>query len=56
MEKITQTWVMKHLISFMEGNENLITLDLTFTGLDEYSICDIVTLIKSANDRQSEEP
>lgn len=38
-------------MKFMEGNENLITLDLTFTGLDEESICEIVSLVKSANDQ-----
>lgn len=48
MEKVTQTYVLEHIKSFMVGNENLITLDLANTGLDEYGIYELVSLISTA--------
>ena len=47
---------MGHIKSFMQLNENLISLDLTNTGLNEEGIHELMTLIKSANDRKEEEP
>ena len=38
MEKVTQEFTMQHLMCFMEKNENIVSLDLTNTGLNIASI------------------
>lgn len=38
MEKVEQGWVIRHLLDFIHGNETLMHLDLTDTGLDQKGI------------------
>ena len=47
---------MENIKSFLRSNENLINIDLSNTGIDAESIIDLVSFIKSANDKQDDEP
>ena len=46
LEKVTQEYVLGFLKTFMIENQNLLHLDLTNTGLDEWGVIEVAQLLK----------